>query len=300
MLLSFLYIFFLYLLFPFNDLGDLVASKVSELTSGQIFINFDTLDLSIVPQPGLELTNVNVETAFTSRLTAKSLSVAPNVAGLLTFKPGVSIYAEELLGGDISLSTRGSGKTAAGKTKQKLNIELENLNLAEIVKLTQMPIRLTGDLSGSVDSNFDIDFTEQPSGTIQLEASKVIMPDSSVNTMMGPLSLPKLILNDIIFESKADKGIYEISKFIIGKPGGDLYANATGRIDLKVLKSGTEVYSQLNQYDLTVKFQVGEAFKQKLGIFLSFLEKCQASTNSYSCRFVGQNLYGPPSITKVQ
>jgi type II secretion system protein N len=299
-LLASLYSFFLYLLFPFNDLGDLVASKVSEMTGGQVFVNFDTLNLSIIPQPGLALTNVNVETAFTPKLTAKSLSVAPNVTGLLTFKPGVSIYAEELLGGDVSLSTRGSGKTAAGKMKQKLSLELENLNLSEIAKLAQLPMRLTGNISGNMESNFDMDFSEQPTGTLQLQASKVVLPDSSINTPIGPLALPKLNLNDIVLESKADKGVFEISKFVVGKPGGDLYASVTGRMDMRITKSGAEVYPQMGQYDLIVRLQVGEAFKQKMGMYLGILQAYQNAANSYAFRMMGQNMYAPPNISKVQ
>src|SRR4051812_35387749 len=75
-----LFLVFLYFIFPFNDLGDFVAQKVSEATSGQVFVGFDTLDINLLPEPGIAMSNVQVETPFTPKLTAKNLSLAPNIA----------------------------------------------------------------------------------------------------------------------------------------------------------------------------------------------------------------------------
>src|ERR1700683_2627987 len=99
-----MYFLFIYFFFPFNDLGDLVSGKISEATQGQVFVDFEKLDLSLFPQPGLALSKVVIENPFTPALTAKYISVAPNLLSLLAFKPGVSIRARGFLGGDVDLS----------------------------------------------------------------------------------------------------------------------------------------------------------------------------------------------------
>lgn len=48
-----LYMVFLYFLFPFNDLGDLVSGKISQATQGQVFLDFDNINLSLFLRLGL-------------------------------------------------------------------------------------------------------------------------------------------------------------------------------------------------------------------------------------------------------
>ena len=298
-LLFFLFLFFLYFMFPFNDLGDLVAQKVSDATNGQVFVNFDTLDLSLFPEPGVSLSNVQVETPFIPKLRAQTLTLAPNIAGLLSFKPGVNARATKLFGGDVEISTRGGEKSSQGKLKQKISLDLSKLSLQEISELAQLPLKITGNLSGSLESQIDLDFTDQPTADLNIQLDKVQLPESSLNTQMGPFDLPKLSLNDVIVEGRADKGSVDISKFVIGKPGGDFYASAVGKIDLKIEKQGPNISPHFGAYDFTVKMQVGEEFKSKLGSYLGLLQAYQTAANSYSFRVSAANTYAPPNLAKA-
>jgi type II secretion system protein N len=295
-----LYVFFMYFLFPFNDLGDLVSTKISEATQGQVFVDFDNIDLSLVPHPGLALSKVTIETPFAPALTAKSLSVAPSILGLLSFRPGVNVHASGFLGGSLDM-TAGVGdktQTTPSHRKQKISLDMSELSLSSMAKLASLPLRFDGAISGSLDSQVDPDFSEQPTADLDLQASKTVIPEGNINTPLGPIGLPRLNMGDVIIQGHADKGQIEISKLVAGRPGGDLYATATGRVDLKMSKSGGSVQPQVGAYDLTVKLQVGESVKQKLGSFLGILQNYQTTANTYAFRVSAPNTFSPPNLTK--
>ncbi len=295
------YLFFLYWLFPLNDMGDFVAVKVSELTARQIFVNFDTLQFNLVPQPGLALSNVIVETPFTPAITAKYLTASPSIMGLFSLKPGVSVHAEGLLGGEVDVVTRGGDKNPAGKRKQKIDLDISGLNLLEVSKFAQLPLNISGSLSANVNTQLDVDMVEQPQGNIELHAEKAVIGESSIMTpMMGPVAIPRINLQDIVLEGLADKGAIQVSKLTIGKPGSDIFLNATGRFEMRFEKVGTDVQSRLGAYDLLIKLSVGDTFKQQVGTYLMLLASYATAGNSYSFRISGPNIYSPPNISKAQ
>lgn len=293
--------FFLYLLFPFNDLGDLVSSKVSEATGGQLYVTFDKLDISMFPSPGLALENVFVESVFFPGIKAQSLSASPSILGLMTFKPGVTIRGDKVLGGDFVLSTRGGGKTSNGKLKQKVDFEFENFKLTDIIGLLDAPIRASGFLTGEFHSQVDPEFSEQPSGDIKLNIKQALIEESDFTVQSMPLSIPKMNLDPIEIDAKSDKGNIEIKKLSIGKPGQDFSAQVNGRIQINFQKQGTNVFPAAGPYDLNIKLQIGEVVKQKLGPFLSLLNTYSTAQNTYSIKIAGNGFYGPPqSVTKGQ
>jgi type II secretion system protein N len=300
LLLFGLYVLFMYMMFPFNDLGDLVSSKVSEVTQGQVFIDFDKLNLSLLPSPGIELGGVTLDTAMTGSVTAKSIEISPSIPALLTFKPGATIKAEDLLGGDIDISTR-PGKRLSNvqpsRNEQKFDADLSEVNLSQVAKMLDLPLQVDGQLSGSVQSAFDPMFAEQPNGDIDLHATRAVIPEGNVNTPMGPLTLPRMNLGEITVQSHAENGRFEIQKFVVGKPGGDLYANVAGRVEMRVSPGPNMIPGA---YDLNIHLQVGEAFKSRMAAFLSFLSAYQSGPNSYAFRVQAPNPYGPPNITKLQ
>jgi len=293
------YIFFLYIVFPFNDLGDLVSGKISQATQGQIFVEFDKIGLSLLP-PGLGLSKVTIETPFAPPLTTKYLSVAPNILSLLSFRPGVNVKAEGFLGGDVALSTGAGDKTQTTPSRRKQNISLDisDISLSSLGKMASLPLRFEGEVSGDIESQVDPEFMEQPSSKVDLHATKTVIPEGNIATPYGPIGLPKLNMGEIIIQGKTEKGNLEISKLVAGKPGGDLYATATGNVDLRFSKFGGTIQPQMGAYDLIVKLQIGEALKQKVGSFLGILQAYQTAANSYSFRISATNAYATPNLTR--
>ncbi len=287
-----------YIFFPFNDLSDLVTSKVSELTSGQVFVGFDNLNLSLLPSPGLSLSNVFLEMPAVPPLKAKSITARPSIVGLLTFKPGIAIQAEDFLGGDLSLSTRGGDKNSIGKRKQKVDVDFSSLKLGEILSMLDLPVRVTGQAAGTFTSMIDLDMTDQPSGDVQLNLSKVVMDETDLNLQGMPLSLPKVSLNQVDMEGHLDKGSLEITHLNVGKPGQDLSAQVSGHMNLQFVKQGQSVNAIPTNYEFYVKLQVGESLKQKIGPYLGILQSYMVAQNTYSIKLSGPNFYAVPNMVK--
>jgi hypothetical protein len=172
--------------------------------------------------------------------------------------------------------------------------------MAEISKLAQLPLNVLGNLSAELDSQIELDMTEQPSGNIQLSMNRVVIPEGNIPTQFGPVALPKLNLDTVSMEGLADKGTIQISKLIVGKPGSEIYANVTGKMDLKLEKAGANIVPRPGGYDMTVRLTVSEGFKQKMGMYLGILQAYQGANNSYAFRISSNNIYNPPNMSKVQ
>src|SRR5690606_12011490 len=111
-------------MFPVDDLGDVVTEKIAQATNNQIFLQFDRLGLAFLP-PALEMEEVAVDTPFFPTLKASSMTLAPALGRLLTFKPGVSFNAEGLLKGNLS----GSLGMVSGKNNPGVEFGLRYRNL---------------------------------------------------------------------------------------------------------------------------------------------------------------------------
>jgi type II secretion system protein N len=291
--------FFLYFLFPFNDLGDKVAAQINQATGGQVSLNFENLDLRTIPTPGISLTEVEVLTPTFPKIFAKNIVLSPNLLGLVTFKPGVNASADGIFGGDASVSVRYAGANVQKKsTKFNIDASTSQVSLKELLDFMQISLQATGSIDSSTKGLYDLDFAEQPTSTIQVKGSKITLGDSQVFTPLGPLNLPAINFNDLVFESSLDKGNLEISKFTAGKPGGDLYANVSGRMELKVEKLGTHTSFRTGVYDLRIQLQMNEAFKQKMSMFLGFISAFSNGANSYSFRATGNGFYAPPNLSR--
>jgi type II secretion system protein N len=289
-----LFFFFLYLLFPFNDLGDLVTSKISEGTNNQAFVNFDNIDLALLPHPSLVLTKVSIETPFAPTLIAKSLSVSPSFLGLISFHPGVNVEANGVLGGNLDL-TAGLGEktmTTPVHRKQKVSMELDGISLGTLAKLASSPLRVDGQISGSVIAEVDPEFAEQLTGEIDLKSEKTVFPEANI---MG-MGLPKLNLGDVIVQGQADKGQLDLTSFVAGHKGGDLYVTATGKIDIRMQKQMNGVMPPQGGYDLIVNVQLGDTLRQKLGPFLSAIQAYQTAPNNYAIRLSAPYAGANPSF----
>lgn len=306
-LLSFLV--FLYFLFPFNDMGDYVANKITQVTKGQVFVKFDTLDIGLIPQPSLELSKVVVDSAFVPELNIGRLAVSANLAGLLTFKPGVNMAANQLMGGDLYISTRGGDKVVVNKkpidrNKQKVFVEIAKIDLAQASRAAQLPLSLSGKLSGDIESHLDPEFQEQPSMNVDLKVSKALLPGGNLNTPFGPLPLPRLNLNNIVLKAAMDnkpnkKDSLQITNFQLGKRGGDIFALVNGKIDVRFSRIGNNIRPNFGSYDLTVKLQIGPKAQGSLGPFLGFIKAHQKGGNNYAFRMTGTNFNQPPRLTGV-
>src|SRR6185312_12330747 len=93
---------FFVLIFPYDDLSDLVMAKAAEQG---VFLDFDNMGLSLFP-PSLHLNKVTVDTAMLPTVNAGEIYLAPNIMGILTLSPGFSASMEDFLKGSLSVDYR--------------------------------------------------------------------------------------------------------------------------------------------------------------------------------------------------
>ena len=214
-------VFFL-LLFPTGDLGDLVSSKVSELSKNQVFLQFNNFSFNITP-PGVEFSEVFLETSFTPGISAEEISITPSIPGLISQKPYGSVKAKGLLNGNLYLSIKKGQSTEAGAERQRILLESENINLAALRELMKWSLAIEGKLSLNADGQGDLALSEQPEVDLNLDVLKFALPPATINTMMGPLTLPDMKLGQIHVKARLSNGKLNIESGEIGKKADDLH-----------------------------------------------------------------------------
>lgn len=291
-------LFFLFR-FPTEDLGDLVSTKVSEITQNQVFLQFSNFSFNITP-PGLEFTEIFLETPFTPGLSAEEISFTPSISALLSKKPYGSINARGLLSGDLSLSVKKGQPTELGNERQRLIMDIENMSLGAFRDLMKWSLAIEGTLNLSADGQADLALTEQPDVELNLDLAQFSLPPATINTMMGPITLPDMKLQQIHLKGRLSNGKFQIETGDIGKKQDDLFGKIKGFWNINIFMQGGRPIPQFGSYDLDINLVTNKAFQSKASLFLSLLDQYKSSTSEgaqYQFKVSASDLMSPPSIT---
>lgn len=287
-------IIFLLILFPYNDLGVLVATKTTELTNNQVFVQFEELGFGLSPKPGIEMGQVFVQSAFFPSLKMDKLYVAPSWLDLFTFKLGLSLNAKGLFGGELSASWREGMDNEI--PIEKLNVSVEHLSLERLKEVLELPIALKGNLSLDSDLKLDLEFNQQPSGEIALTVSQFVLPVQSFETAMGPMTIPELKISKVNLEGRWVNGEIVIDEAKLGDPKDVVYGSVKGNIGLVFKRRGVEVSPQLGSYEIKTDLYVTSKAPKDLDLVTSLvMSKCKNSVAEgarYLCKLTAT---GPDS-----
>lgn len=298
----FLTVLFTYWLFPFGDLGDLVSSQVSQATQGQVFVQFDDMDLSLLPTPAIGLMGVSVESPFTPSLSADELKVRPSIAGLINKEPKGELSAMGLLGGQLNVVVKNGSPTENGDPRQRLILSAENLSLQKVHQAMRLPVALEGSLNIETEAQANLDFNEQPEMDLTLLVDKFVLPPATVNTMMGPLALPDMRLSKVQLKGRLSNGKFIIENGSLGAPSDELYGQIKGSWSVTFQK-GAGFKPILGSYNLDIDLNTKRTFETKAALFLSFLDSYKSAGNQgsrYRFKVSATNLESPPNITATQ
>lgn len=293
------YVLFVFLLFPFRDLGVFVSTQVSKATQNQVYLKFDNLSLSMFPAPGLELSNVQVQTVQLPPLSATSLKLYPNIMSLLALKPGFSAQAEGLFDGNVGLSLRAVGANKEGVSKQKITLDASEVQLKKLGDFLKLPMNIEGYVSLEGDVEVDPTFSEQPSGNLDLSGNRVNITSAVVPTQFGPLNLPDTKLQEIKAKVSVGNGDLEIERVQLGTLQDELYAQMRGSIKIQFRSQGQQVAVVPGAFDLVVYIKAKPSFQAKAGVFLSFLDSYKKGEGEYIFRAQGANFYAPPRMSAL-
>jgi type II secretion system protein N len=290
-------VFFLFL-FPNKDLSDFISSKVSQLTKNAVYINFDELKLSATP-PGLELTQISVDTEMFPTVSAESISVTPSISAILKQIPGGSVNAKGLFRGNVEISLQPGTNSESGTPRQKFVISAQTLSLEEIRNFSQLPVRLKGKLDVESKGQVDLTFTDQPDAEVLIKVQNFELPSNSINTQMGPLSLPELKLGQLQVKGRLSNGKLSIEEGIIGQQGDELTGTIKGYVNLTIQNQKGQISPIFGAYSLDIDLNFKKNLHERASLFLSFIDQYKFETENgtrYAFKLSATSFQNPPNM----
>jgi type II secretion system protein N len=295
-------IVFAVLIFPFDDLGDLVSTQVSQATRNQVFVQFDRMNLSLFPAPGVAMDGVFLEARNFPPLKAEELIVSPSLTSLITQKPAGSLVAHGFLKGDIHASLQPAGKSEGGAQRQKIVVQAKSLSLSELHDLLRMPVAIQGQLSLNAQALADLSFATQPDADIDIRIDKFELPTSNVQTAMGPITLPQLKLSSVELKGKLAGGKLQIENGQFGRAGDEVHGNIKGSLDLQIRNMGV-IVPVVGGYHFEISLDMKKSFQDRAALFLSFVDQFKTPTAEgahYGFQLSAINSMIPPSISALR
>jgi type II secretion system protein N len=293
-------LFFLFILFPVDDLSDLVTAQISKATQNQIYLQFDSMDLDILPSPAISLSKVYVESPMTPPLTANELNLSPSISAILSKKPGGQVSAKGFLSGDIDIEI-GKGKaTESGTDRHKLNLQAKNISLQEVRQLASLPLMLKGKISVKSEAQGDLAVVEQPDADLTIEVENFELPSGNVQTPMGPLTLPELKLGKVELKGRLSNGRFNIENASLGKDGDEFIGDIKGGIAMTLSQRDGRLTPAFGAYNFDIKLDLKTSFQERASLFLTFIDAYksqQVSGARYSFKVSGSNFMTPPTIS---
>ncbi len=291
---------FLIMLFPYNDVGDVVTSQVSQQTNNQVYVVFDRLKAGLT---SLTVENLTVETPALPAISVQEVTVNPALGMLITQKPEGTLLAKGLFRGDVELHVKPGKRTEAGVSTHVIDLSAQRLNLNELHKVAQLPVMLKGRLNLNTTGTADPTFQEQPDFDINMKIDQFELPASTVETMMGPLNLPELRLSQVELKGRLSAGRFNIERALVGKTGDELAGTIRGGINVQIMNQGRGVQPFIGAYQFEIDLDVKKSLKDKAALFLSFLKAYETPTQDgaqYKFRLNANSLQMPPSMSALR
>ena len=254
---------FVLVLFPVDDISDLVTKEVAKATGNQIYVSFDHMNLGFFPTAGVGFDRLSLEAGQLPPLSIRRLDINPSIFGLLMNKPQGEAYAQGIFRGDIRVAVSPGKKLENGVATQNINIEAEKLNLGDIRQFASLPVRIRGQASAKVSGNVDPAFTAQPDINVELQSPNFELQPTSVETLMGPLVLPGLKLGRLQLKGRLSAGQFLIEEGFFGKDGDDLAGSVKGRIGLEIRNFNGRMIPVASNYELRFDFAAKEGFEKR-------------------------------------
>ncbi|NJL26294.1 MAG: type II secretion system protein GspN [Calothrix sp. SM1_5_4] len=268
-------LFFFVWSFPFSDLSDVATNAVAKATDNKVYVQFESLDIHLIPQPAVSATNLSVETALPP-LQAKWAKVTPSLVSLITELPslikaargdqaaaqavssriGVSISAEEIFGGDIDLSIKPGSKSEGGKERSRVSLAIEKVNLAEVQKWSDLPMKMQGRADVHTNVQLSFNMQEQPEGEYEIRISKFALPASTIMVPMNganlPVNIPTVTLASVLLRGRLVGGNLIIEEGTFGQNKDPLFGRIKGSLGLRFQTMRSSITPIFGSYNLTV------------------------------------------------
>lgn len=289
---------FFVMIFPYNDLSDLVSTKVAALTQNQVYVQFEDLNLDLVPHPALAMNDVSVDLPSLPTLTTSHLAISPSLSALIMLKLGFNLRADNFLGGFLDLTVKPNGKTEQGSQKQSFSLDFNQLKLEQLNKLLNLPVPLQGQANINTAMIVDPQLFEQPEGDFDLTSKKLEIPASSIPTQMGAVQIPTFQFNQVQLKSRIGGGKLIIEDAVLGKESDAFQGRIKGQMDLRLEKYGQSVQPNIGAYEFRIDVTVKKSLEKDLNLLFILVDRFRTPTSDGSrYQFIARgNGYGPPAF----
>lgn len=299
-------VFFFVMIFPYEDLSDLLTAQVAQATNNQIYLQFEDLGIGLLP-PGVEMKSVSLDTPLFSTLRTESLSLSPSISSLIMGRPGFRASASGIFNGNIRVVHR-TGRALSGEARaQELDFSANNLSLSQLSRFLSSPLQVEGTGSAQVAGEVDPTFVDQPSLELDVALNKLTTPPVFLANLMG-LSLPGFSFEQIVFQGRLVGSELVIENGTIGAESDALSAQVQGRIATTLRMSNGQLTPNFGNYDLRVHLTLSNELDREFGGFLgpglglNPMESYKSATpngSRYSFRLRGSNFQSPPAASPL-
>jgi type II secretion system protein N len=306
---------FAVMIFPLDDLGDFVSAQVSAVTGNKVYVRFDHLGLSVVPQPGMKLKQVYVEGLNFPGISVAELTFSPSIAGLIKSKPYYGhLSADGVLRGRVSIDIGNGKRTEDGAERIGIDAKINKVSLLMIKDLAQLPVTLRGDLSLNIDEGqVEPTFKVQPDVPISVTIDKFELPSTTL-PVAGGVTLPEIHLSKVVLTGRLSGGRLSIQNGTIGDANDEIHGTVKGSIGLTIQnvagQGDVALVPVFGNYDLELDLTLKKSFQEKAGVYLTMADTwlsnysvAPSSTNDgvkYKFKISGQNFVGFPQFSALR
>jgi len=294
-------LFFALVLFPLDDLTDLMTIKVSELSNNRVYMQADGMGLHFLPNPGIKLSSVLIQAAQLPNINADELAISPSVPALLRGAIGTEISATGLFKGNVDVSYEEAEKNKSGERNRKIKIGASDIALQSLSQfLRDMNFgdyKLQGALGLNAQAKIDPSFTDPPQGQVDMDLKNFIFPPYVFYYLGAPmLSLPELKFKKSVVKANLTEGKVQIDDITLGDDKDDLSGKIHGELHMNFSKDRPA--PDFGAYSLNIELKVQQKFyDQNSTIFAlinSSYKKPMPGGQKFSFKISGDNFMSNP------
>ncbi len=301
------------LIFPFDDLSDIVSTQISQLSNGTWYVQFDGLGLDILPALGITMADVSIEGQNLPPIKADKFSVSPWLIGALTAKQGASADVEGLFGGALAADYREGEKTKSGDHEKDVDVDAKNIQLVKLTSFLRdgglLSVALGGLLNISTQVKLDPLFDTQPQAAIDMQIADFTIPGQTFhlnfNGMPMPIPLPEVKFGETKVGATVKEGQINLEDVTFGSPTATLAGKIKGQVALSLRRDKFGVQPILGLYNLNIDLTIKREFLDAneaagIGIALGFVKQFRRDTPTgvrYAFRMKGSPNSGLPEFS---
>lgn len=304
MMIPFLVIMFIFLLFPFKDLGDLVSSKISETSHNQVNLNFDDMGINLLPAPGVHFQQVHVELQNMPPLSIKELNISPSIGGLISQKPHGRLVANGFLKGNVEISVSSGKKSEKGLDRQNIDITADGISFQDLKQTMNLPVSIKGQLSLTSKALIDLTMGDQPEvNDLNLHVKNFELLPATLDLGPFPLSIPGFKVTQLDLKGRFNDGRFYIDSTKIGQDKDEVSGSVSGNLNVSFQNGPQGPMPQFGSYEILLDLKVKKNFQDKAALFLLFIDnykKALPDGFQYKVKLSGTQFGPPPKTSPLQ